>query len=272
MKQTKHPKLFNSLSGGFRLTVCLVVILIALAAAPHVSATVIANGSLQLESLTITASSGVVNTFGYSALATAAGANSLNEVFNKSENTDNPTAFGAITWVEAGVSVQTRPLPATAAAVIGMGIPGTLDAEVHGIAEGDFYFSLDITGATGPVSVTLDAVLPYMLSVSTDKFGRGTGVLGFSVFIAPPVDIYALYWSPNLTVGRNSSSFISGTHSMERQVTLMAGQTYDLAVDVTAWVPGAVNTSTTPEPATLILFLGGLLPPMVIRRWRSSRS
>jgi len=264
MKRASHPLKFYSLSSRFRRTLCLALAMLALlAGTPPATATAIANSSVQFESLTITPANGSVM-FSPTARSFAQAQNSLGQLISNSDTGTTASSSAAVTWANASGSADS--ISQTGSASANVNLPGSVTGAASSVGRGTLVdLSFSITGTTGPVSVQISLVLPYMLSLMTDA----SGLQASSEVIMDLTlnDNTVLFFDSLKTIGPGSSFATSGSPTITNSVTLMANQTYTLFLEGDAESSG-INT---PEPASFTLLLGGALFPLV-RHLRSTRS
>src|SRR5271169_1678489 len=249
MKRTRRPVKFHRLANRFLLTLCLVLMLEALVVAPRANATAIANSSLQLASLTITPASGSIM-FSPTAQSFAQAQNSLGELVSNFDSGTTANSSASVTWGNASGSADS--ILQTAFVSANVHLPGSVVGAASVAGQGALYdFSFSITGTTGPVSVQFSALLPYSQSLMTDAAGlQATSEVIFDLSLDGNT---VLFLDSPMTIGPSSSFSTSGSPALSNSMTLTAGQTYDLYLELDAESSG-INT---PEPATLSLLLGG---------------
>lgn len=264
MKRTKHPVRITPTVRRFRLVPCFVTLLLVASAAPPASATAIANTSIQLSSLSITPASGSIM-FSPTAQSFAQAQNSLGELVSNSNSGATANSSAVVTWANASGSADAGSQTASASANVS--IPN-VTAAANSAGRGTLFdLAFSVTGASGPVSVQFSAMFPYAQSLMTDIYGvQATS----EVILDLSIDGSAvLFFDSPLVIGPSASLATSGSPTLTNSMTLTAGQTYDLYLEIDSESSGI---NATPEPATLTLLLGGALVPLVRRRLRSLRS
>lgn len=264
MKRTKNPARVRPTVLGFCLAPCFVTLLLVVAAAAPVSATAIANSSIQLSSLSITPANGSIM-FSPTAQSFAQAQNSLGELVSNSDSGTTANSNAVVTWANASGSADS--ISQTAATSANVSIPNVTGA-ASSVGRGSLFdLAFSVTGASGPVAVQFSAMFPYAQSLMTDIYGvQATSevILGLSIDGST-----VLFFDSPLVIGSSTSLATSGSPTLTNSMTLMAGQTYDLYLEIDSESSGI---NTTPEPATLTLLLGGAIVPFVRRRLRSFRS
>jgi hypothetical protein len=255
------------------LTLCLAMVVTALAAVPSANATVIASSSVELESLTIAPSSGVISTFGYNAGVQLIVQSSLGGQAASTVDGANVSASIAVPWAFAEGSAYTLPQPITASALSSVQIPGAVNGTAYSsVATNNIFFYFDVLQTTGPVSVQFSMLAPFAHLLMSDAYGLdGSSSVYAEVCISTGQCV--LGGGSNYSIGRSGFIADSGTLNLENAATLTAGQTYQGAVILTTQTIGS-NSLFTPEPTTLSLSLGGLATTVAIsfRRVRSRRA
>lgn len=241
-----------------------VVMLATLCSVPPVSATAIANSSMQMQSLTITPASGTIM-FSPTAKSFAQAQNSLGQLVSNFDSGVTASSSAAVIWANASGSADS--ISRTASSSANVNIPNSTGA-ASSVGRGALFdTAFSITGTSGPVSVQFAVTLPYSQSLMTDIYGvQATSEVIFDLSVDGSV---VLFFDSPLAIGPSSSLATSGSPTLTNSMTLTAGQTYDLYMEDDSESSGI---NTTPEPATLTLLLGGALVPVVRRRWRSLRS
>jgi len=264
MKRTKHPIRITPTVRRFRLAPCFVALLLIASAAPPVSATAIANSSIQLSSLSITPASGSIM-FSPTAQSFAQAQNSLGELVSNFNSGATANSSAVVTWANASGWANSGSQTASASANVS--IPNVTGA-ASSVGRGALFdTAFSITGASGPVSVQFSAMFPYSQSLMTDVYGvQATSEVILDLSIDGSV---VLFFDSPFTIGPSTSLATSGSPTLTNSMTLTAGQTYDLYLEIDSESSGV---NTTPEPATLTLLLGGVIVPFVRRRLRSFRS
>jgi hypothetical protein len=260
MRRKRKIVKFDSLSRRARLTLYFAATLLLLAAAPpRVNATAIANSSVQLTSLAITPASGSI-LFSPTAQSFAQAQNSLGELVTNFDSGTTASSSANVTWANAAGAADSASQTASAAANVDLPVQGAASS----VGRGTLYdLSFSITGVTGPVSVQFNATLPYSQSLMTDAVGlQATSEVIFDLTIDGQTVLFLD--SPQL-IGSSSSFSISGSPTLSNSMTLTAGQTYDLYLELDAESSG-INA---PEPATLSLLLGGTLLSIVRSKLQS---
>jgi len=222
-----------------------------------VTATAIAQTSLQIYSLTITPSSGFVVFSPYVDVYASAG-NSLGESeSHEMFGVGNLTVSSQATWAYSTSSADWN--TQTASAYSNFNVPGT----VVGDAGGENYAFLiiqpfTIVGATGPVLVTFNASVGYSQFLMTDHSGNAaSSLLRFIVNVneTRSDQIRVIDQMLGYEIGRSSSYAASGQWDLSNSVMLDAGVPY---LDFEAYVRIMSSVSNAPEPSTFVLMVGGL--------------
>jgi hypothetical protein len=242
----------------------LLLMLAAVAVPPGATATAIANSSIQLQSLTITPASGSIM-FSPTAQSFAQAQNSLGELVANSASGVTASSSAAVTWADASGSADS--ISQTASTSANVSIPNVTGA-ASSVGRGALFdLAFSVTGTSGPVSVQFSATLPYAQSLMTDVYGvQAASEVIFDLTVDGNT---VLFFDSPLSIGPSSSLATSGSPTLTNSMTLTAGQTYDLYLEIDSESSGI---NTTPEPATFSLLLGGALVPFVRRRLRSLRS
>ncbi len=261
MMPTRRPVKFHSLANRFLLTLCLVLLLAASVVVPRANATAIANSSIMLESLTITPASGSIM-FSPTAQSFAQTQNSLGQVVSNFDSGTTANSSATVTWANASGSADS--ISQTAFVSANVDLPGSVVGAASAAGQGTLYdFSFSITGTTGPVSVQFSALLPYSQSLLTDL--AGVQASSEDIFYLSLDGQPVLFLDLPMTIGSSSSFSASGSPTLSNSMTLTAGQTYNLYLELDAESSG-INV---PEPASLSLLLGGALLSLVRRKLRS---
>jgi len=262
MKPTNHRTISGDLSFGF-LSVVFVVAMF-LGASPGANATAIANSSLQLESLAIIPSSGSI-VLSPTAQSFAQAQNSLGQSVSNSDSGATAMSSAIVTWAKGSGSADS--VLQTASASANVSIPNVTGA-ANSVGRGALFdLAFSVTGTTGPVSVQFNAMFPYAQTLMTDVYGvQATSEVILDLSIDGSV---VLFFDSPLAIGPSTSLAINGSPTLTNSMTLTAGQTYDLYLEIDSESSGI---NATPEPATLSLLLGGALIPFVRSRLQSFRS
>jgi len=241
---------------------CLCIMLATLCSVPPSSATAIANSSMQLQSLTITPASGSI-IFSPTAQSFAQAQNSLGQLVSNFDSGASATSSASVIWANANGSADST--SETASNSANVNIPNVVGA-ASSVGRGALFdTAFSITGASGPVSVQFAAMLPYSQSLMTDIYGvQATSEVIFDLNVNG-TDV--LFFDSPLAIGPSTSLAMSGSPTLTNFMTLTAGQTYDVYLEIDSESSGI---NTTPEPATLTLLLGGAIVPLVRRRLKSS--
>jgi hypothetical protein len=239
------------------------VILVAMTTAPPASATAIASSSVQLQSLTVTPSSGTM-VFSPFASWYAIVTNSLGEFDITFGNGVAGSTTSSVTGGTASAAADTNSLTASASADVN--IVGNGAASAGAIARAS-YLPFSIVGASGPVTVQFDATVVFQQSLMTGALSSAHSDVGyrlglFTVQLPFPVGGDIQFASSNNTVGPNSTWVNTGTWSFTASETLMPGVQYNLIADLGS----SSDAVVTPEPGALSLVLAGILTPLVRRR------
>jgi PEP-CTERM motif-containing protein len=172
-------------------------------------------------------------------------------------NTSNSFPFAQTTAIVSG---------ATAAGTADgntVSVSGTTTAFLSGcscasgsLGQGTLTGTLVLSGADGPVTVTISALETLIWQVQTDVFGRyaesgtffdlfvnGTPVFSFEVEALHPL------------LGPNQSSMLNAVFQMSRTITLQGGSTNTIFMRLNAT---SLVINEVPEPASVVLLLSGL--------------
>ena len=248
----------------FSWTLWSAVVLAVLTGTPYANATAIANSSLQLASLTITPASGSI-VFSPTAQSFAQAQNSLGELVSNFDSGTTANSSAVVTWANASGSADSGSLTASASANVS--IPNVTGA-ASSVGRGALFdFAFSVTGASGPVAVQFSAMFPFAQSLMTDMYGvQATSEVILDLSIDGQT---VLFFDSPFTIGPSTSLATSGSPTLTNSMTLTAGQTYDLYLEIDSESSGI---NATPEPATLTLLLGGAIVPFVRRRLRNISS
>jgi hypothetical protein len=240
----------------------LMLLLITLSVPPVVNATAIATASVQLTALTITPSSGFIVVFPGHTQAYTRADNVLGQT--ASDNISSGLVLMssvAITWANASVTADSLSQTSSATTNVNvhpLGSRGAANSVAEGFTSEDFV----ITGTSGPVDVQVNAIVPHQQLLLTDAGFLATSLVAFDLHLLNSIDIVHLEDRSSYSVGPNSIIDTSGIWNLGTEVELQAGKTYFVFAIVSA------GSAVTPEPATLSLFLAGVLPPVILRRLR----
>lgn len=264
MKPPNHRPILNDLSVGSLSLGFVLTIFLMFAASPGANATAIAISSLHLQSLSIAPASGSIM-FSPTAQSFAQAQNSLGDLVSNSNSGATANSSAVVTWANGSGSADAGSQTASASANVS--IPNVTGA-ANSVGRGALFdFAFSVTGTSGPVSVQFSAMFPYAQSLMTDLYGvQATS----EVILDLSIDGQTVLFFDSLnTIGPSSSLAISGSPTLTNSMTLMAGQTYNLYLEIDSESSGI---NATPEPATLTLLLGGALVPLVRRRLRNTSS
>jgi hypothetical protein len=161
----------------------------------------------------------------------------------------NVSAATALAFASAAASAVSM----TASTTAGLNIPqitadaGTTPGSPYGLLQGLF----QITGAGGPVSVQLKALLDVHQSLATSGYGQSaTSEAIFNLLLPDISGDPILFFDDLRSIGPNDSSSTSSSPTLSAFVTLQPGMPYYLIVNVD---PDVSGSSTAPEPASLLL-------------------
>lgn len=118
-----------------------------------------------------------------------------------------------------------------------------------------------ITGGTGPVNVTFDAMLKWIQSVATDIHGiNASSEVVFSLAIN---GTQVLFLDSPLMVGSNASASINqNPYDLKNSIMMNYDQDYTIFIEVDSESSG----QSVPEPSTIALLIGG--PALALaRQW-----
>jgi hypothetical protein len=264
MKPTNHVPISHDFSVRFWSLGFLLAIFLISAASPHANATAVANSLITLQSLTITPASGSIM-LSPTAQSFAQAQNSLGELVSNSDSGATANSTAAVTWANGSGSADSILRAASASANVS--IPN-ITAAANSVGRGTLFdTAFSITGATGPVSVQFSATFPYAQFLMTDIYGvQATSEVVLNLSIDGSA---VLFFDSPLVIGPSTTLVNSGSPTLTNSMTLTAGQTYDLYLEIDSESSGI---NAVPEPATLSLLLGGALIPLVRRRLQSLRS
>ena len=263
MNQSENLAIIRS--GRMRPACCFVVLILVFAVVPgNLFATAIANSSMRMQSLTITPASGTIM-FSPTAQSFAQAQNSLGQLVSNSDSGVTASSSAAVIWANANGSANS--ISQTVSSSANVNIPNVTGA-ANSVGRGSIFdTAFSITGTSGPVSVQFSVALPYSQSLMTDIYGvQATSEVIFDLTVDGST---VLFLDSPFAIGPSTSLATSGSPTLTNSMTLTAGQTYDLYMEVDSESSGI---NTTPEPATLTLLLGGALVPFVRRRLQALRS
>lgn len=235
-----------------------------LALAPHASATAIANSSSQLQSLTISPASGSIM-FSPTAQSFVQAQNSLGELVSNFDNGATANSSAVVTWATSSGAADTIVQRASSSANVNIpNVTGSASSVGRGAL---FDTAFSIAGTSGPVSVQFSATFPFAQSLMTDIYGVQASS---EVILNLSIDGQTvLFFDSPLVIGPSTSLDTTGFPTLTNSMTLTAGQTYDLFLEIDSESSGI---NVTPEPASLLLLLGGTLLPFVRNRLCRQRS
>jgi hypothetical protein len=255
---------FPTRSASTYVAPLLLLLAISMLSAPPLWAESDALSSLSVSSLMITPASGsVVYTDPWTATAFAQAQNSFGE-FDQQFNSDinQVTAHALVTFATGRALADPINLVLSSGAKVN--IPneplGLVAASAQGTAD-IFNSTFMITGGTGQVNVTFNAMLNSMQKVFTDV--NGINASSETVFTLAVNGNIVLFRDSPLMIGSNDQKLLdfmgaAGPNSM----MLNYGQDYTLLLEVDAESSG----QSMPEPSTMSLLFGG--PALALaRRW-----
>jgi len=245
----------------------LAVTFLILATTPAANATAIVTSQITVESFSIIPASGSI-TFSSppNAQVSARASNTIASSFN--EQTGHSVSTNArVTWAAASSFADLT--SGTASALATINTPDHTGSPFSDAFAALYPFNLfSIAGTSGPVSVELNATVPYAQSLWTTD-GRGaTSFLYFSAWITDPSIpisnfVGFITGSSSLEVSPFSNDFLnkSDTFNLSDSVMLESGHEYGLVARGLV-----VSGLAVPEPASLSLLFAGILPPVIFRR------
>jgi hypothetical protein len=172
-------------------------------------------------------------------------------------NTSNSFPFAQTTAMVPGV---------TAAGIADgntVSVSGTTTAFVSGctcaagsLGQGILTGTLVLSGADGPVNVTISALESFLWQVQTDAFGRyAESGLFFDLFVnGNPVFSFQVEALHPL-LGPNQASMIQAVQEMSRSITLQGNSTNTIMMRINAT---SLVINEVPEPASVVLLISGL--------------
>ncbi len=266
---------FAAALSGFRVrrastyvTPLLLLLAISMLAAPPLWAESDSSSSISLSSLTITPASGsVVFTDPWSSQVFAQAQNSFggfDQNFNNGLGTIVSTNATVMFASGAAVADPINLLMNTSNATSMVHIPnepiGFVAASSQGTAD-IFNSTFMITGGTGPVNVTFNAMLNSLQTLFTDKFGiNATSEVVFALTVNGNV---VLFRDSPLAIGSNMFAQLPFNGNVgPNSVMLNYNQDYTIGMELDAESSG----QSVPEPSTIALLFGG--PALAFaRRW-----
>ncbi len=256
--------LFPVFSKVGRLALFLWVVLPAFFAPPPANASALINSSVELQSLSVTPSSGTA-ILDLTASSVSVLSNSLGEQGGWDiSGQPNIWQHQSITWGNVSGLADNR-LPTFEVLADNLIPPGTMGGSVLASVQQTFVGTLTITGSDGPVDVQFDAMVHFLQSAATDSFGLARSQERFSMSLE---DDSLLSYDLDNTVGHGTVFLAQGTDTVDTSLTLMTNHAYHFVFDAEI-VSESSNSTSTPEPATLWLLLGGVAPA-VFRRFYSA--
>lgn len=258
MTQTSGPVEPHLSVNWVTWAMCLCIMLATLASVPYASATAIANSSIQLESLTITPANGTIM-LSPTARSFAQAQNSLGQLVSNFDSGTTANSNSVVIWANASGSADS--ISRTASSSANVNIPNVTGA-ANSVGRGSLFdTAFSITGTSGPVSVQFSATLPYAQTLMTDIYDvQATSEVVFDLTIDGSAVLFLD--SPHV-IGPSTSLATSASPTLNNSMTLTAGQTYDLFLEIDSESSGI---NATPEPATLSLLAGGALLAVIRRR------
>ena len=208
---------------------------------------------------------------------------SFNNVqFTPSAGTAQFTATSTLARADAGInggvtisnSSTTFPVAQASALVNGMSASATADANTVSVSGTSTAFlggctcqagaaaitmlngTLVLSGAEGPVDVSISALRSFIWQVQTDAFGRyAESGLFMDVFVngTPVFSLQVEALHPLL--GPNQSSMIQAADQIARTVRLQGNSTNSISVRLTTT---SLVINEVPEPASMVLLVSGL--------------
>lgn len=228
-----------------RLLVLVIVATLAIRAA----ANEVVNNSLQLQTLTITPASGSLVISPTWVFARAGALSGLGE------NVGGPCPQ-SITWMSADCSID----PVSLTGFVSANVNAPDGQWVYGSSFSYMYGTFEIVGTSGPVLVQFHAVIPYVQSLTTG-LGYESSRIDVGVSFGGHIVVHNQL---NYAIGLNSSINDSGIWNVSDSAMFNAGQQYTFGVLMRD------DVAANPEPATVLLFLGGL-SPIILSRWHAMR-
>ena len=116
--------------------------------------------------------------------------------------------------------------------------------------------TLVLSGAEGPVDVSISAIRSFLWQVQTDAFGRYVeSGLFMDVFVngTPVFSLQVEALHPLLLP--NQSSMIQASQEIARSITLQGGSTNSISIRLTST---SLVINEVPEPASVVLLVSGL--------------
>lgn len=238
----------------------IILLVFILAGVTAWSAT-ISQSSLQLQSLTITPSSGAIM-FAPTAQSFAQAQNSQGDLISDFQSGATANSSVGVTWAAGNGSADSSSEEASAFA--NLNIPTSGEAAASSVGRGTLYdFNFQITGTTGSVPVNFSAMLPFAQLLMTDSLGlEASSEIMFELSIDGNL---VLFSDSPMSIGSSSSASTSGIWNLSNSVDLTAGQSYELYIEL----DGESSGKSTPEPSALYL-LGSAVLPILCRRLRRS--
>ena|SRR5271157_374323 len=242
----------------------LFLLAISLLLAPPLLAESDSSSSISLTSLTITPASGsVVFTDPWTAEAFAQAQNSLGG-FNQNFNSSIGSQVQANAFVQfATGQALADPVNLVLSAGSTVNIPtipiGFVSASSQGTAD-IFNSTFMVTGGTGQVNVTFNAMLNSLQTLFTDIHGiNATSEVVFALAINGNV---VLFRDSPLVIGSNMSQELPFSGTLTNMMTLNYDEDYTIYLELDAESSG----QSVPEPSTIALLVGG--PALAFaRRW-----
>jgi len=129
--------------------------------------------------------------------------------------------------------------------------------------------TLVLSGAEGPVNVSISALRSMLWQVQTDAFGRyAESGLSMDVLVNGVVVFSFQVDALHPLLGPNQSSMLQAAEQISRTITLQGGSTNSIGVRIAA---SSLVINEVPEPASMVLLISGLgaLTGVLKRRRRS---
>jgi PEP-CTERM motif len=116
--------------------------------------------------------------------------------------------------------------------------------------------TLILSGAEGPVDVSISALRSFLWQVQTDAFGRYAESGLFMDVLVNGTPVFSLQVEAlHPLLGPNQASMIQAAQQISRNITLQGGSTNSISVRLTST---SLVINEVPEPASVVLLMSGL--------------
>src|SRR5687767_2497235 len=209
--------------------------------------------SFDVSNLQFTAAAG---TTVFTPTATSARANASNSFGQTVDNVSNTFPFAQTgAAVSFTTAFATANLPPNSVNGITFAMLGGCSCTASSFSISNLTGTLVITGAQGPVDVTISGLATLLRVVETDQFGvLAESEVLFDIFVNG-VSVFQIDSLIPLS-GPNLQAFVEGSNQLSRTISLQSGAEHTINVRLSTRATAVVNE--VPEPATVVLLVSGL--------------